>query len=764
VTAGPDSTRANQQPVIDRLLASRERVIAETPASLAACRRLAETADEAIREFAESAEAPGRWAVVALGGYGSGRLLPSSDLDLLVLSDAPATRVKPFAEAVFYPLWDSGLPVGHQVRSRKDHLRAAAEDLSTLTASLTGRVVAGDADFGLELLADVATRAGRNRRKLLKQLAARRRSGSPYLLQPDLKEGAGGQRDLDELAWTAAVLSGRPARDPSLLVGLGLLAPDELAAMAAAAETLAAARWTLHLTEPRAREAISLETAETLPFPADALNAALADVAHVLDRVRRRVAGTADPALPADPATLFAALDAGERSLPLLEEAAWAGSLERMLPGMRSLTTTRRPGLSHTLTVGAHSLAAAALVAETPSRDPLAARALAALPDRRPLLAAALTHDFGKTAAGPGHAERGEDAARAAAVALGIGEAADDVACLVGEHLLLGETVARADLSDEDTLLRVAARVGRRDLVGPLFVLTVADTLATDAAAWSPWRAALTHRLAARLDDALSPEVAGAGIAAAAARAREGALALLAEGQTRQRAFVTLAPMRYLAATVPETVALHAELAAPLVGTTDTSEAALAVTSGPLPSTWRVTVATLDRPGLFASLAGVFSLAGLSILDADALPGPGGTAIDVFVVASATLAVVDTATWASLERILRGVLGGHTDLEVRLAERGRHYPARERVPARVTWDASGALATAVRVEAADRVGLLHDLARTLAVAGLDIRSATALTHDGVASDTFLVVDRSGDAPRDPEFLASLADRVRKIAE
>lgn len=766
MSAGHDASRSTRRPVIDRLLASREALLAEVAPSPASAGALARLADDAVRTLADSASgSPGApWAAIALGGYGAERLLPGSDLDLLILSDAPPSRVKPFAEAVFYPLWDSGLAVGHQVRSRKEHVRACAADLATLTASLTGRVVAGDRALGEQLLADVAARAAKARKRVLRELAARPRPGSPYLLEPDLKDGIGGRRDLDELVWTAAVLAGRPTASPAPLGDLGILDADELAAVHRASVALTVARWTLHVTEPHHREILTLEAAEDVPLPPEAIAIALADVAHTLTRVRRRVAGTRAPALPATPEALFRALGEGEGALPLLEEAAWAGVLEPLVPGLGEMMPLRRPGLAHTLTVGAHCLAAAASIADAPARDPFAAEILARLADRRPLLAATLTHDFGKREPGPGHAARGqEDAARACAT-LGIPEAGVDASVLVREHLLLAEAASRYDADDEDAVLTIAARLGRRELVGPLYMLALADSLATGPGMWSPWRAALTGNLAARLDAALSPDVEGAGIALAAEATRSAALALLAGGDDSQRAFVERAPLRYLASTPPRTVAAHAELAAPLVGRRDLAAAAISISAGPLDASWCVTVATLDRHGLFATLAGVFALSSLSILGAEALPGPGDTAIDVFTVQSATLATVDTATWALFERNLNAALGGKLELEIRLAERRRHYPTRGRTPrTHVSADSAGVYATSLHVETADRVGLLHDLALALATEGLDIRSATVLTHEGVASDTFRVTGPSGGPLTDRAALAKVVHALNQAA-
>ena len=131
---------------MESYLSQRQALIASATPGVAAARELARLTDEAVRELARAASSrfSGRFALAALGGWGSGALLPSSDLDILVLSDADERKLKPFVEAVLYPLWDAGLHVGHQVRNPRGQLRAMREDLASCTAALTGRPFAGD--------------------------------------------------------------------------------------------------------------------------------------------------------------------------------------------------------------------------------------------------------------------------------------------------------------------------------------------------------------------------------------------------------------------------------------------------------------------------------------------------------------------------------------------------------------------------------------------------------------------------------------------
>jgi [protein-PII] uridylyltransferase len=741
-----------------------------------AARSLSDLSDRAVAALAEAALSSlgVPWTVLALGGWGAGRLLPRSDLDLLIVADAPAGRMRDALREVLYPLWDAGLAVGHQVRARRDHLRACRGDLHTLTATITGRVLCGDAASGERLLAEVAGGARKRSRALARELAARERPGSPYLLEPDLKSGAGGQRDLDELAWLGGVLTGLPSASPAALLTAGLLDEDQAASLAEAAAAITAARWEVHRLSPRPSSLLTPEAAAASAVGAEAVQRALADVHHTTLRVRARAAGGRTPFDPAaaagaprslDGPALFALLDRGEVALPDLEEAAWAGLLDDLVPSFAELMTVRRPALSHRYTVGAHCLRTAASLAGLGAAHPETASASAAVRDRRPLQVAALLHDVGKSQRGPGHAERGAAAAETLGHRFGLdAERTAAATLLVREHLLLSETASGEDIHDEDVLLRAAARLPGAGALDSLFLLTVADALATGPGAWTEWHTALVGELTHRLRAALSEDVAGAGIVEHAEATRAEALAFLGRSPVTDppESFVAGASLRYLASVSPDDVARHALLAS-IVASSGLPATVRTVVSPGAAGSWRVGVVARDREGLFAAICGALSLTGLDIMGADAYDAHLGVAIDVFTVRSDTLADVDTATWAEFERRLQSALADPAGLASRLAERQRHYPAKTRHRLRVETGVTGAYATEVRVRAADRVGLLYDLAIAFAQTGLRIRWARALTKDGVARDVFHVTDASGEPVDDPGVLGHLAMRIRERA-
>lgn len=727
-------------------------------------------ADEALEalaaDAARSLAMDSLWSLVALGGYGSGALLPGSDLDLLVVSSARSEKLKPFVEAVLYPLWDAGLKVGHQVRSPKEQLRAVRTDVVTLTATLTGRTIAGDDRLGAEVLRACAADAAKRSGRVLRELHCRPRPGSPYLLEPDLKEGAGGRRDFDELTWTAAVLTGAPQSDPSALVSLGLLEAAELDRLTVAADAITAARWVLQQAGggPVLTEDL-LSGAEAV---ANGAQDALADTFHLLDTVRRRIDGhDSDETTPLTPDEVLGALSRGRDSLPTLERAAWSGRLDHLIPGMRALMTLRRPGIGHTLTVGAHCLSAAAIIGDmagdTDHFDTMTARSAAVIPDLRVPLVAAIVHDIGKEQPGPGHAERGATTARATALRFGLDSKADDIARLVELHLVLAETAIHRDLDDEDSVLQTAERVASRDLIAPLHVLTVADSIATGPGAWSVWHATLLGKLVTRLDAALSSDVDGAGMRARAENVRTAALLLL-RGDTdgKRRAFVLDASSRYLCDRTPAEVVHHAELVVRVAGPHAPGTSATDVTVGPFEGAYRLTVATADRPGLFATIAGVIALSGLDILGVEATSTGQGIALDTFIVRSATLAMVDPQVWTRFERNLDAALRGRLAIGVRLAERQRHYRPASTIAPKVKIDTDDPFAAVLVVRAADRVGLLYDIARAIAESGLDIRSVTATTRGTTTRDVFRLTDAAGEVPREAGLLGQLAMRLREL--
>src|ERR1700742_3203246 len=152
-----------------------------------------------------------RMAVVATGGYGRGLMAPESDIDLLFILPYKQTAWgEQVAEAILYCLWDMGLKVGHATRSVDESIRQARGDMTIRTAILEPRFLTGDQPLYDELVArfDKEVVQGSAAEFVTAKLAEReerhRRAGqSRYLVEPNVKEGKGGLRDLHTLFWIA---------------------------------------------------------------------------------------------------------------------------------------------------------------------------------------------------------------------------------------------------------------------------------------------------------------------------------------------------------------------------------------------------------------------------------------------------------------------------------------------------------------------------------------------------------------------------------
>jgi [protein-PII] uridylyltransferase len=245
-TDAPGATR--------RLRASASRLALEGPRPGASwCSAWTEEVDGLLIELLATCDDATRRSValVAVGGYGRRELCPSSDIDLLVLhAGLEHDALERLVRAVVYPLWDVGLTVGYAVRTRREAL-AAIDELDAATALLDARTLAGDAGLAAQVRIEALRRITRRPQRLLAQLLAAdddrhaRTSTPTETLEPDLKLGAGGLRDLQSLRWAAAALVGTPGLEP--LVPTGFLGAPDLPRLRRAGEGLLAARVALHL-------------------------------------------------------------------------------------------------------------------------------------------------------------------------------------------------------------------------------------------------------------------------------------------------------------------------------------------------------------------------------------------------------------------------------------------------------------------------------------------------------------------------------------
>lgn len=205
-----------------------------------------------------------RIALIAVGGYGRGEMAPFSDVDLMFLTPYKITAwAESVIESMLYILWDLRLKVGHSSRTIKDCIRLGAEDFTIRTAMMEQRYLIGDRALAHELEEklrnDLFSRDIPQfiEAKLAERDARHLKQGERYMVEPNVKEGKGGLRDLQSLYWIAKYVY--QVQDVADLVPIGLFSPEELDTFAKAANFLWAVRSHLHLATGRASEQLNFD-------------------------------------------------------------------------------------------------------------------------------------------------------------------------------------------------------------------------------------------------------------------------------------------------------------------------------------------------------------------------------------------------------------------------------------------------------------------------------------------------------------------------
>ncbi|GAB3266801.1 [protein-PII] uridylyltransferase [Nocardioides dilutus] len=701
-------------------------------------------------------------ALVAVGGYGRSELAPHSDLDVVLVHDEqPAFDLGEVAGTVWYPLWDSGANLDHSVRTLSQMVETAGTDLKVALGLLDVRHVAGDPNLTLRLRTTMLTewrRDARHRLRALRALVDSRHELMGELAHasvPDLKETEGGIRDATVLkalvaTWLVDVphvelersrlamldvrdqvhaIAGR-ATDritPEMWSDLAPLleVEDARAAQVAVRELGRRMAHLSRLTWRRVDDALDRATAARRPsLTPVADGVALAAGEIVLDK---RARPAEDPALllraaaaaaerdvvlapptaarlarecapmptpwPAEARDLLVRmLAAGRGLLGTWETLEATGALTGLLPEWERIRLLPHSSEIHRFTVDRH-------VVETC----IEASSMIRRVDRPDvLMVAALLHDIGKGSLTE-HSVAGEPIARSIATRMGFDDSGVElIALLVRWHLLLAETATTRDPDDPATVETVADRVGTRQALDLLTVLTEADARAASPKAWSTWRAGLILDLSRRTAAALSSG-------------------------------------RALPAIGSEEVEIPAAA----------KQGAAVFSVEDLDDGSRVTVTAPDRVGLLADVTAVFALQRIRVRAARAWY-QDGFGVSVWEV------VEEQLQPATLRQTYEGVAEGRLDPSSRLQVSSPSALA----PSVDVRPEASAHATVLEVRTTDRPGVVHLVCAALAQLDVTVRSAHVDTLGPQAVDVFYLQEASAGVLSD-QRAAAAAHAVRE---
>ena len=794
-------------------------------------------------------------SLIAVGGYGRGELFPRSDIDLLVLAEPDAQQAHQAALSRFFALlWDTGLPIGHAVRSAQECTTAAA-DQTVMTALLEARPVAAGPEAMAALAAAIAPEKiwppcdfFLAKREELQQ-RHRRHGDTSDNLEPNIKDGPGGLRDLHMLGWLALRSFG--VRDLDALVGLGHLGPDEAVALERERRVLCRLRYGLHLVAGRREERLRFDyqklLATRLGYVDDNDSLAVekmmqgfyrsaAIVRRINDRLlqrfeehfdgsalaepidadferRRGYLATRTPGwLLRDPANVFAlfatwaadidlrglhsqtarelaqalptipaytdvastvrarfmALLRGPQPVKVLERMARLGVLGRWIPAFAQVSGRMQFDLFHVYTVDQHTLMvlrniAAFSAGRADERFSIAHEVWPRLRKPELLLLAGLFHDIAKGRGGD-HSELGAVDAREFCLAHGLGEADTGlITWLVEQHLRMSVTAQKQDISDPEVIHRFAALVEDRERLDYLYLLTCADIAGTSPKLWNAWKDRLLADLyfATRrvLREGLEHPVA---VEERMQEAHESARAILKMhgfDAAAADALFTIMPEEVFLRFRPEQVAWQAmALQDMAAGETRVRVRRIADEGNAL----EIFVHSPDRSGLFAAILATLDRMGFGIHQARVLDGPASTIFDTFEVLPAdSYASSDPV---EVETGLASALLGRLE-EVRTSRRAmprllKHFRFPPKMEFGTTPDGRRTLLSLV---AADRPGLLSDVAQVLRAQGLNVHDARIATFGERAEDLFQVTGADG-LPLTETTQQALRDALRASFE
>ncbi len=704
-------------------------------------------------------------ALLAVGGYGRGELFPFSDVDVVLVHTEHADGGD-LAEALWYPAWDRGLNLGYVVVTLDQAETLLGEEFEWATAFLDTRLIAGNPDLQRridELTAKAwATRRDELLDKLAHSVADRHdeRGDAAAQIEPNVKEGRGGLRDVHAMGWASRAMPG--------------FAEEFLYGLDVEVDLLLQARVELHRLAGRAGDVLTLDDQDAVagamgydgsgPFMLELARAArriawcsdeawgrwsrehraaegpgvltptsVHDRAHdrllplrlaaeaatrgmIIDRddlcwLQDNWTGMPDP-WPAEARELFAALWlAGRPAVKVIEDLDHFRLMERILPEWTTVQCRPQRNVLHTFTVDRH-LCEAAVNAS-------------ALVDRvtRPdlLVVGALFHDIGKGYPGD-HTEVGQKIIAAMAERMGYPD--DDVAVLVDlcrHHLLLPDIATRRDLSDPGTIRTVAAAVDTVEFLDLLAALTEADSLATGPSAWGTWKAGLLEQLVNRTNHVL-------------------------EGGRVQDMAVREFPDNTIVEIMNRGVRY-------LDGRDNT-----------------LTVVAHDRIGLFSALAGALAVHGLEIVDA---VSHSATSNDASMAAyEFTFVIPETGPveWGQVYETVNRALDGRLALRARIQRRAKEQaryqrrlsasPPRHKV---LVDNEISDWATVIEVQAPDQTGLLYLLTKEMQELQLDIRRAKIQTFGPQAVDSFYVTMPDGEKVNDRQIVDEITLALSDIA-
>ncbi len=781
-------------PQIEALTSQRTDLIASLrtrPRGLSWCAENTAIVDAVVAAVASSVcdgELP--FCVVAVGGYGRNELSPYSDVDLAVVpaQEDPAL-LDPAVRAFFRTMGEAArvlqLDLGYSFLLISD---IPGLDGKSRTGLLDSRLVAGPAEtYGV--LSDALAETMPPGEFILEKIrereeAFRRYHDTPLVVEPHLKEGAGGLRCFQTASWLGMAIGQQALRKTrsysyvtrvrNLLHAhverkndhLTRVRRDELAEAYGLdpyelSSTLCKASLELHRAYGRAKDSIqearfvlakgvyAARGEVRIQRDADAGEAA-AGIAIATDlglRVEDLQTSAGDTL--SGSAAAFS-LSHGEATVRNLDRA---GLLERLVPELTACRTLVSRDNVHVYTVFEHSLRVIRALDSLQPGTSLG-NLMDSITSLQPLYIAALLHDVGKIDPDRSHSEVGAEMARCACIRWGLGgEFVSLVEWLVKEHLTMARFIRLRDIENPETVREFAAIVQTPERLDLLTLLTWADVNAVSASAWTQAQETFLRTLheatTAVLHEGSPPEADAPTYRQRIARQFRGADV----DEAKVQEFIDSLPAHYLSSTSPALARLHYHLAEKAKG----GETIVDVHALPELGATEFTICCQDAPALLSRLLGVLYAYDLTLLGvrASTTQSEPPVALDVLT-ASFGGRVVPSATAAQVANALTAVIEARQDPREILVARGKNP---DRIQRAFSYTFVKGTPAVVEIRAPRGRGMPYRFSHRFSELGWNILAARVGQWADSAAAAFYLVGPEGRALTEEEVAQCLKDPV-----
>ncbi len=381
--------------------------------------------------------------------------------------------------------------------------------------------------------------------------------------------------------------------------------------------------------------------------------------------------------------------------------------------------------------------------------------------DEAVLLLATFLHDIAKGMGG-GHAEKGAKIVKDIGQRLGLSKSEiESLSFLVGNHLYLIDNATRRDLEDESLILKFARHIKRLDWLNMLYLITIADSLATGPNVWNDWKEALLlevyHKIAHLLEQ---HELVDPDRISAVNWMKQKVSELLGESA---QDILSILPEDYLLSFTPQAISLHMGLKREL------GQKQVLCIPEDRGNFWSVLLMTTDRTGLLSKICGTFALYNLNILQAQIFTLKDGTVVDVLDVRSLANNTFADVDWEALCNDLKKAVQDRLGLNHRLAEKfSRLRPLEHKVSIRpktkvIVDNKQSDFFTIIEVYAQDSPCLLYSVTKTLADFNINIHKAKIGSSADQVVDVFYVLDALGQRIEDEVLVKELEKALEYAA-